>query len=90
MKEKDLRREAKDELKERDCMVLKENLVKLTENLFELQRSYKRTEEALARSERKIAINNTYINKAIGVLAAISFVAALAPVVIKILDYMSK
>jgi len=78
-------------------MDIKENLIRLSENLLELQRLNARfdhmTEELKIKDERqdeKIERNSSFVNKAIGVVGAISIIAALGTVVMSILTFFLK
>jgi len=78
-------------------MDIKENLIRLSENLLELQRLNTRfdhmTEELKIKDERqdeKIEKNSSFVNKAIGVVGAISIIAALGTVVMSILTFFLK
>ena len=78
-------------------MDIKENLIRLSENLLELQRLNARfdhmTEELKIKDERqdeKIEKNSSFVNKAIGVVGAISIIAALGTVVMSILTFFLK
>ena len=78
-------------------MDIKENLIRLSENLLELQRLNTRfdhmTEELKIKDERqdeKIERNSSFVNKAIGVVGAISIIAALGTVVMSILTFFLK
>ena len=78
-------------------MDIKENLIRLSENLLELQRLNVRfdhmTEELKVKDEKqdeKIEKNSSFVNKAIGVVGAISIIAALGTVVMSILTFFLK
>ena len=78
-------------------MDIKENLIRLTENLFEMQRLNKRfdhvVEELKIKDEKqdeKIDKNSGFVNKAIGVVGAISLIAAIGTVVMSILTFFLK
>lgn len=78
-------------------MDIKENLIRLSENFLELQHLNQRfdhmIEELKIKDEKqndKIESNSSFVNKAVGVVGAISIIAALSTVVMMVLTFFLK
>ena len=76
---------------------IKGNLVKLTENLFEIQRLNTRFDQMMgelkekdASQDIKIDQNSAFVNKAIGVVGAISLIAVCSSAVTAVLSFLFK
>lgn len=73
---------------------IKENIIRLTENLLELQRTNQRydkmCEEVKAKDKEQddqIKHNSAFVNKAIGVVGAISLIAVMASGITAVLTF---
>jgi hypothetical protein len=76
-------------------MDIKENLIRLTENLLETQRSTARFELLVAElktrdkeQDVKIESNRDFMNKAIGVVGSVSFLATIVSAVAVLITYL--